>query len=1092
VTPWLDAVQFGVPAGLDHLLDDLNPPQRDAVLAGDGPLLVLAGAGSGKTRVIAHRIAHLLGVRGVHPRNVLAVTFTNKAAGEMARRVDALLAPAGIRAPLIATFHSACVRILRAHGEAIGLPRHFTIYDEDDRAALVKECMKEGELAERTFTPSAAAHRISYLKNQMVSVQDALRDARGPWEQKAALVYSRYEKRIREAGVVDFDDLLLLVVKLLRESPETLAWYRGLWKHVLVDEYQDTNRAQYRIIRLLTDEHRNVCVVGDSDQCVVEGTMVQTVRGPKPVEAIRKGDAIVAGVGWGRRDSATVEDVRRNPYDGMIVRIKTEDGRELLATPNHMVFGRFDLNSAKYYVYLMYQQRLGYRIGLTKGMRAADAKQLVLGFQQRTNHEVADRVWILATCDSRAEAQYLEAYFACQYGLPTMVFHVRGRRMAITQQHIDRLYDDIDTRPRAKQLMADLLLFEEYPHHRAGAHHQDGAVAGSRKVVNFIMFGGPRPYGWHEHRIQLISSDMAFWERVASLKAPRPGKRQTWRVETSRKDYDAGLALARRLADAGDVDIVRRARLTSGKAFHFMPASHLRRGMSVPVLDGQVVRDVRVASVEFERYQGYVYDLTVKDLRNFSAGGLLVHNSIYKWRGADINNILDFEKDFPGTRVVKLEQNYRSTKSILALAAGVIDNNLQRKDKTLWTENPQGEPAAVYRGWDEHEEANFVAQTILKTRADGVGWDGIAVFYRTNAQSRVLEDALRRARIPYVIVGGVRFYERKEIKDTLAWLRLSINPADDVAFRRAVQAPPRGVGATTLARLDEVALDHNLPLLTLAAMPPPDVRGKARSGLEDFAATVGRLASQRGALSPPAFIDLVLQASGCRKALEQDRSPEAEGRLENLEELIAAAEDFAHAEGEATVEAFLDSVALMSDVDELKEAEARVTLMTLHSAKGLEFPVVFLSGLEEGVFPHARSMNDPEEIEEERRLCYVGLTRARERLYLSYAVHRRIHGYGVGEPSRFLREMPEAHLTLLNASRPEPRFAEARVIPRYEPEEEAWPIKVGTRVRHARFGEGLVVGVERDGGDIIVTVGFASVGRKRLSFEYAHLEELDA
>jgi len=732
VTPWPDAVQFGVPAGLDHLLDDLNPPQRDAVLAGDGPLLVLAGAGSGKTRVIAHRIAHLLGVRGVHPRHVLAVTFTNKAAGEMARRVDALLAPAGIRAPLIATFHSACVRVLRAHGEAIGVPRHFTIYDEDDRAALVKECMKEGELAERTFTPSAAAHRISYLKNQMVSVQDALRDARGPWEQKAALVYSRYEKRIREAGVVDFDDLLLLVVKLLGESPETLVWYRGLWKHVLVDEYQDTNRAQYRIIRLLTSEHGNICVVGDDSQ------------------------------------------------------------------------------------------------------------------------------------------------------------------------------------------------------------------------------------------------------------------------------------------------------------------------------------------------------------------------SIYRWRGADINNILDFEKDFPGTRSVKLEQNYRSTKSILAVADAVIANNHQRKEKTLWTENPVGEPAAVYRGWDEHEEANFVAQTILKTRADGVGWDGLAVFYRTNAQSRVLEDALRRARIPYVIVGGVRFYERKEIKDTLAWLRLTINPADDVAFRRAVQAPPRGVGATSLARLDELALDETRPLLALAATPPPDIRGKARTGLEDFAATVARLASQRGELSPPAFIDLVLQASGYRKALEQDRSPEAEGRLENLEELVAAAEDFTHAEGESTVEAFLDSVALMSDVDELKEAEARVTLMTLHSAKGLEFPVVFLTGLEEGVFPHARSMNAPEEIEEERRLCYVGLTRARDRLYLSYAVHRRIHGYGVGEPSRFLREMPEAHLTLLNASRPEPAFAEARVVPRYEPEAEAWPIKVGARVRQARFGEGLVVGVERDGVDIIVTVAFASVGRKRLSLQYAHLEELDA
>ena len=597
------AIRYNRPvsAGLEHLLDDLNPPQRDAVLAGDGPLLVLAGAGSGKTRVIAHRIAHLIGVRGVDSRHVLAVTFTNKAAGEMARRVEALLAPVGLRAPLIATFHSACVRILRQHGQHIGLPRHFTIYDEDDRAALLKECMKEGELADRAFTPSAAGHRLSYLKNQMIGVAEALRDARGPWEQKAALVYARYERRLKETGAVDFDDLLLLVVRLFTDAPDVIAYYRGLWRHVLVDEYQDTNRAQYRIIRLLTSEHRNICVVGDPDQ------------------------------------------------------------------------------------------------------------------------------------------------------------------------------------------------------------------------------------------------------------------------------------------------------------------------------------------------------------------------AIYRWRGADISNILDFEKDFPGTRVVRLEQNYRSTQRILAVAATVIDHNLQRKDKTLWTKNPAGEPAAVYRGWDEHEEANFVAQTILKTRAEGVPWSGIAVFYRTNAQSRVLEDALRRARIPYVIVGGVRFYERKEIKDTLAWLRLCINPADDVAFRRAVQAPARGVGATTLARLDEEALDRTQPLLVLAAAPPPDIRGRARTALEDFAATVGRLAAQRGELSPPAFIDLVLQASGYRKALEQDRSPEADGRLENLEELVAAAEDFTHAAGEATLEAFLDSVALMTDIDELKDADSRVTLMTLHSAKGLEFPVVFLTGLEEGVFPHARSMNDPEQ-----------------------------------------------------------------------------------------------------------------------------------
>jgi DNA helicase-2/ATP-dependent DNA helicase PcrA len=718
-----------VPSGLEHLLDDLNPAQREAVTAGDGPLLVLAGAGSGKTRVIAHRIAWLTGVRGVSPRQLLAVTFTNKAAGEMARRVEDLLRPAGLRPPLVATFHSACVRILRQHGRHIGLADHFTIYDEDDRRALVKDCMKEGELADRAFTPSAAVHRISYLKNQMTSVADALRDARGPWEKKAALVYSRYEKRLREVGAVDFDDLLLCTVRLLAEVPEVLAWYRGLWRHVLVDEYQDTNRAQYRIIRLLTSEHRNVCCVGDPDQ------------------------------------------------------------------------------------------------------------------------------------------------------------------------------------------------------------------------------------------------------------------------------------------------------------------------------------------------------------------------SVYRWRGADLRNILDFETDYPGTRVVRLEQNYRSTQRILALAAGVIAHNVQRKDKTLWTENPRGEPARVYRGWDEHEEANYVAQTILGVRADGVPWDGVAVFYRTNAQSRVLEDALRRARIPYVIVGGVRFYERREIKDALAYLRLVLNPGDDVAFRRAIGAPARGIGQTTLARLDELAAREGRPLLAVAAEPPADVRGKARRALEDFAALLASLATQREALPPPALIDLVLDASGYRKALEQERDPTAEGRLENLEELVAAAEDFTHNHPEATLDGFLDGVALMSDVDELKDAESRVTLMTLHSAKGLEFPVVFLTGLEEGVFPHARSLEDPDELEEERRLCYVGLTRARERLHLTYAVHRRIHGYGVGEVSRFLREMPEEHLQPVNLSRPEPRFADTPAPA--PPTTEEWPVRVGARVRHARFGEGLVVGVERDGADTIVTVGFASVGRKRLSFQYAQLEELE-
>jgi len=715
----------------EALLADLNPPQRDAVTTGDGPLLVLAGAGSGKTRVIAHRIAWLLGVRGVHPKNVLAVTFTNKAAGEMARRVEELVAPVGIRAPLIATFHSACVRILRQHIRHIGYPPHFTIYDEDDRLQLVKECMRELDMTDRTWTPASLVQRISAAKNQMVALEEVERAARGPREERIAALFRRYQERLVAAAAADFDDLLLLTVRLFDEVLAVLAWYRGLWTHVLVDEYQDTNRAQYRIVRQLTAEHRNVCVVGDADQ------------------------------------------------------------------------------------------------------------------------------------------------------------------------------------------------------------------------------------------------------------------------------------------------------------------------------------------------------------------------SIYKWRGADIRNILDFETDYPGTRVIRLEQNYRSTKRILALASAVIANNVSRKDKGLWTENGEGERATVYRAWDEHEEANFVAQTILAARGAGSAWDDIAVFYRTNAQSRVLEDALRRGGIPYVVVGSVRFYERKEIKDALAYLRLVVNPADDVAFRRAIQTPGRGIGRATLTRLEELAVREARPLLALAAAPPADVTGKPRRALEEFAALITRLATAREKTPLPAFIDLVLDASGYREDLKQERSSEADARLENLEELIAAAEDHARGQEDATLEGFLDGVALVSDVDELPDGARGVTLMTLHSAKGLEFPVVFLTGMEEGVFPHVRAMDSVDEIEEERRLCYVGITRAKERLWISYALHRRMHGYGLGEPSRFLLEMPAEQLAVLGGA--------GRADARREPEVETpfadagaddLPLKVGARVRHGRWGEGLVVGVERSGGDTLVTVRFASVGRKQLSLQYANLEEI--
>jgi DNA helicase-2/ATP-dependent DNA helicase PcrA len=716
------------------LLAPLNAPQREAVTTTKGPVLVLAGAGSGKTRVIAYRIAYLLAVEGVDPRHVLAVTFTNKAAEEMRRRVEDLLLPAGIRPPLIATFHSACVRILRARAEQAGLKPSFVIYDEDDRQALVKEALRELDLDERTLAPAAAVQRISHCKNQMLSPADVEQMARTPREERLASVFRLYEDKLRAAGALDFDDLLLRVVRLLETVPEALRWYRTVWTHVLVDEYQDTNRAQYRIVQLLTEEHRNLCVVGDPDQ------------------------------------------------------------------------------------------------------------------------------------------------------------------------------------------------------------------------------------------------------------------------------------------------------------------------------------------------------------------------SVYRWRGADLRNILDFEKDFPDCRVVALEQNYRSTKRILDIASAVIVNNTARKDKRLWTENRDGERALVYRAWDENEESAFVAQKIRALRAGGREYRDVAIFYRTNAQSRVLEDALRRAGIPYLIVGGVRFYERREIKDVVAYLRLISNPLDDVAFRRAVAAPARGIGKASLDRLAEAARATGLPLLAACARLPADITGKPRRALEDFARLVAHLAERRAELPVPALIDLVCAASGYRDALKAERSAEADARLENLEELVAASEELiaarrAAGEDAVTLETFLDSIALVADTDEIDVESGGVTLMTLHSAKGLEFPVVFLTGLEEGVFPHSRSMLEPEELEEERRLCYVGLTRAREQLMLSYALHRRIQGYGVAEPSRFLLEIPEEQLQLINARRPEPVAVPASHVADPAPDED-FPFRLGAKVRHARWGEGLLVGIQREGADVIATVHFASVGRKRLSLQYAHLEEI--
>jgi DNA helicase II / ATP-dependent DNA helicase PcrA len=756
-------------------LDTLNPEQREAVLHVSGPLLILAGAGSGKTKVITSRIAYLVGDGHARPHEVLAVTFTNKAAEEMRTRVETLLGEDCSRM-WVSTFHSLCARLLRREAPAIGLSRDFVIYDSSDQLTVVKQALKDLQIDDSFVQPRAALSRISHAKNRMETPEQVAASA--GWNRRdehIAKVYARYLAALKESSALDFDDLLLKTVDLFEQSSTVREKYAEQFRFVMVDEYQDTNRPQYLLIRRLSETYRNLCVVGDPDQ------------------------------------------------------------------------------------------------------------------------------------------------------------------------------------------------------------------------------------------------------------------------------------------------------------------------------------------------------------------------SIYKWRGADLRNILDFEHDFPEAKVVKLERNYRSTQVILDAASAVISQNRNRKDKHLWTDLKGGARIVYFRGGDELEEADFITRTARSGLADDVD-AMVAILYRTNAQSRAIEDALMREGLAYKIVGGVRFYERKEIKDALAYMRLVINPHDDVSLRRVINVPARGVGKGVMDAIEKIDTsarqDDDFPLLSAGLAPAlssNSLWSKIVRGLQDKAFT-GRAAS---ALT--AFRDLIvgltavaqqdpvsiaigkmLDRSGYLQDLREDRTEDGEARIENLAELVSAAREYEGREPEPSLGGFVDRLSLLSDVDEEQGSrDARIWMMTLHSAKGLEFPMVILAGLEEGLFPHSRSAEDEEELEEERRLCYVGITRARRRLVLTGAARRRVFGeYQSSEPSRFIEEIPADLVDRMVPSfttsgyqshphydfRTNPygrggrpggsRVREQEPAYAYEDEDQStgMSIRPGMRVRHQQFGVGNVISVEPLDGDAKVIVRFTTAGVKTLRAKFARLE----
>jgi DNA helicase-2/ATP-dependent DNA helicase PcrA len=1096
--PFEDDEQQAQPAHID-LLATLNPEQARAVIQTEGPLLIQAGAGSGKTKTLTHRIAHIIQEKLARPDQILAVTFTNKAAKEMRERVYHLMNPVTGRGyeaprsfmPFMGTFHSICVRLLRQDGEHIGIPRSFVIFDESDRQAAIKQASKQLMLDEKAFPARMISGLISSAKNEMVDPQRFAGYANSPATEAAAKVYPLYERALKDASALDFDDLIAKAVKLLSSTPAIREKWQEQFHYIMIDEYQDTNEAQYQLVKMLVGPKRNLAVVGDDWQCLPSGTRIKTENGEKPIENVQAGDMVQSAAGYGSTGYFRVLRRREFAYKGTLKKITTNTGRTLLSTPNHVLFTRWQKTDA-YYVYLMFAKERGYRIGVAKGTRF-DGKKDDFGLRVRANQERADKMWVLRVCGDRQQAMYEEALLSYSYGIPMLVFRAdTNRNMKLGQTYIDDLYRQIDTESRARQLLKDEGLLAEYPHFVPQATVRNGT---SRLSLNVVLFGDRRRTVRSPWAASRISMNTSGKEHMAVLTLHglgiRPGKSGTFRSEQNNLDYGKIEALATAVAATAPATIqVRKyAFLTEGR-FDFTPAANGRIGMVLPVVDGGVVHEEVITSITDETYEGIVYDLDIEKVHNYTASGVVVHNSIYSWRGADFKNILNFERDYPDTTVIKLEQNYRSTKSILDAAHAVITKNKARSDKKLWTDAGDGMPVQIVSVPNERVEGETIVRRVKMGTDMGLRrFRDYAILYRTNAQSRSIEESLLHYGIPYHIVGGQRFYDRKEIKDMLAYIRLVYQPTDRVSFERIVNVPARGVGATSLAKFYAWQFSNHLTLYeALTTVETCDeLTAKARKGLSEVGDIITSFHEHVATMTVSALIEALIRRVEYFSYLN-DGTPQGEARQENVRELMSVAAEYQ----ELGLEGFLEEVALMSDIDNVDRGGNAVTLMTLHAAKGLEFPVVFMIGLEETVLPHSRALYDMTEMEEERRLCYVGMTRAREELHMLYASSRLLYGgQQHNPPSRFLAEIGGESALQGSALSKQPDLAgwgqqaqdNAYIddAPHYVPE-----LNEGDKVRHQVFGVGQVLELDGD----TATIFFKGKGAKKLNISFAPLERL--
>jgi len=968
---------------VDKLTNDLNKDQLAAVTYTAGPLLVLAGAGSGKTKVLTHRVAYFIAQGLIKPENALLLTFTNKAATEMRQRINDLLGQSSVNSKqstvFSGTFHSFCAKVLRIDGKHIRIPTNFIIYDDQDQKDAVKQILEGLNISTDQFAPASILNGIGEAKNQMLTPAEYKNFVRGEWQEVVAKVYEQYEKMLKDIGALDFDDLMIKTVQLFREVPEILTKWQRTLTHIFVDEWQDTNKIQYTLTKLLVGKNRNLTAVGDASQCLPPETPILTVDGSKRIDEIITGDFVISATGRGNIEKFLVNKIHKRIHNGKLIVLKTASGKTLKLTPNHILFAKLQPKENLHHVYLMYRKDKGFRIGQAKGLRSGNAKNghlPLVGVATRGNQESADKIWILKACDTKADATYWEFYFAFKYGIPTVVFSTSNRSMDISQDQIDKLYSEIDTKDKALKLMADLEIDPTFPHHRPKG--TSGYKNIDRQIVHLKFFEDPRRYKlnpWGMHRIALNTTDRKLEQKIKkSGFYTREGRKNTWRTEIAKMSYEEAENIAIKLGkEAGDIDISYEAFLTKGKEkLYFHPASHIQKGMIVGLIKDKAIVEEEITDVKQENYGGIVYDLDIDKVHNYIASGVVVHNSIYSWRGADYRNITLLTRDYPDIKVINLEQNYRSTQNILDAANLVISKNTNHPILKLWTDKHAGSKIKLYSAKNGFDEADFVVSEIQSRNSrfqiPDSKYGDFAVLYRTNAQSRVLEEALLHAGIPYSLVGGTRFYDRKEVKDIISYLKYTVNPKDSVSKKRIEK-----IGIRRFEKLEEFR--SSLPENWLDGMTTLEI------------------------------LDVVIQKTDYL-SLFQKESEENLARLENIKELRSVATEF------PAINDFLENVALVEStqkpINSTSIAKDSVTLMTLHAAKGLEFPVVFIVGMEEGLFPHSRSLMDGNQLEEERRLAYVGITRAKEILYLTYANSRLYFGERLSNPpSRFIMDIPE-------------------------------------------------------------------------------------